>query len=89
MIVDMHNHLGVPARTRLGQTPAQLLHRIDRAGIEKAVVFPFPFGYPNNEYVAEAVHRHPDRFIGFVMVSPFAPEAPVQTALHWSRVQGY
>lgn len=78
MIIDLHNHLGEPAGTRYRQTSDELLRRMDRAGIDLAVVFSFPFGHPDNEYVARAVDEHPDRLTGFVMVSPFAPEAPVK-----------
>ena len=71
MIVDFHNHLGQPWGTRLAQTPQELLERMDRAGIDRAVVFPFPFGNFDNDYVGQAARQHADRFIPFVMVSPW------------------
>lgn len=76
MIIDVHNHLGEPWGTRVSQTPAELLARMDRAGVDRAFVTPFPFGNYDNDYVARAVTRHADRLYGLVMVSPFAPEGP-------------
>jgi predicted TIM-barrel fold metal-dependent hydrolase len=47
---------------------------MDELGIERAVSCPLrPRGYhlgPANELVAEAVHAHPDRLVGFARVDP-------------------
>lgn len=72
MTIDFHNHLGHPWGTTYRQAPAELLERMDRNAIDKAVVFPFPFNNFDNEYVVDAVRSNPDRFIGFVMVSPWS-----------------
>ena len=64
MIIDCHNHIGEPWGTRDRQTPQELLHRMDRAGIDMAVVFPFRYENYDNRYTYEAVKAHPDRFIG-------------------------
>lgn len=71
VVIDVHNHLGEPWGTTYEQTPEVLLRKMDRAGVDRAVVFPFPFGNFDNEYVARAVRQHADRLTGFVMVSPF------------------
>lgn len=72
MIIDVHNHLGEPWGTTYRQTPSELLGRMDRNSIDKAVVFPFPFNNFDNGYVVSAVRDEPDRLIGFVMVSPWS-----------------
>jgi predicted TIM-barrel fold metal-dependent hydrolase len=56
-----------------GQTSAELLSRMDAAGVERAVVCPLkPRGYhlgPANDLVAEAVAHQP-RFVGLARVDP-------------------
>ena len=71
MIIDCHNHIGEPWGTRDRQTPEELLRRMDRAGIDMAVVFPFRYENYDNRYTYEAVKAHPDRFIGFAMAAPW------------------
>lgn len=71
--IDMHNHLGVDLGAELSQTADELLGRMDEAGIEQAVIFPFP-GAPDlaqgNAEVARASAIHPDRLIPFVCINP-------------------
>jgi predicted TIM-barrel fold metal-dependent hydrolase len=71
--IDCHNHLGVDLGAGLSQTADELLARLEQAGIERAVVFPFP-GAPDlaagNDTVAEASAAHPDRLIPFYCVNP-------------------
>jgi predicted TIM-barrel fold metal-dependent hydrolase len=73
MIVDCHTHIG-KSIYGYGQTPAELLHRLDRLGIDRAVVCPEqPEEYhlePANDEVAAAVRTYPDRFVGFCRVDP-------------------
>lgn len=71
--IDFHNHLGVDLGAELSQTASELLGRMDEAGIDRAVVFPFP-GAPDlaqgNAEVERASITHPDRLIPFVCVNP-------------------
>ena len=60
-------------------TPEELADRwvneLDRAGVHRAAIIS---SVPGDEAsVAHAVARHPSRFVGFFMVDPTAPEAPV------------
>lgn len=89
MIIDVHNHLGEPWGTRFRQTPKELLERMDRAGIDIALVTAFPFGNFDNEYVARAVAQHPDRLRGLVMVSPFAEEMPRNVITRYIDGEGF
>lgn len=66
-------------------TAAELLARMDEAGIDRAVVCPVrPRGYhlgPANEHVADAVREHPDRLVGFARVDPNLGEDAAREAL--------
>lgn len=71
MIIDCHNHIGEPWGTRDKQTPEELLRKMDRAGIDMAVVFGFRYENFDNRYTYEAVTKYPDRLIGFCMAAPW------------------
>jgi len=54
-----------------------LLKSMDDNGIERSVVFGFPWEKEDlfvrhNDYIIEAVHRYPDRLIGFCAFSPLS-----------------
>lgn len=58
----------------------ELLTAMDEEGVEKSVVFGFPWQKPDffrrhNDYILESVHRHPDRLVGFCTFSPDSPES--------------
>jgi hypothetical protein len=77
LIIDGHNHLGGPDKgDGARQSPEEILASMNRAGIEKAVVFPFneinpgvSFSLANN-YIATAMKKYPDRLIGFARLDP-------------------
>ncbi|MGI6696653.1 MAG: amidohydrolase family protein [Christensenellales bacterium] len=71
MIIDCHNHIGEPWGTKDRQTADDLLRKMDKAGIDKAVVFPFRYENFDNHYTYTAVKQHPDRLIGFYMAAPW------------------
>jgi len=51
---------------------------LDRAGVSRAAILASMPG--DGVSVAAALRRHPDRFVGFFMVDPTQPDAPVKTA---------
>ncbi len=58
----------------------ELLQHMDDFGIEKSVVFGFPWEREenikrHNDYIIEAVEEHPDRFVGFCCFSPWFKKA--------------
>jgi predicted TIM-barrel fold metal-dependent hydrolase len=62
----------------------ELLECMDEDGIDRSVVFGFPWEKEehfkrHNDYIIEAVHRHPNRFTGFCCFSPFSPSGPGET----------
>ncbi len=59
----------------------ELLENMDDAEIHRSVIFGFPWEKTehfqrHNDYIIEAVHRRPDRFIGFCSFSPLSPQGP-------------
>lgn len=58
----------------------ETLEMMDEAGVDRAVVFGFPWRTAEtfrreNDYILEAVSRHPDRFTGLACFDPLHPEA--------------
>jgi len=101
MFIDIHVHTRArPGPLRRGKpayaTPARLLERYDRLGIERAVVLPgvnpeCAYVPQSNEEVLD-IARQNDRFIPFCNVDPRAmtnsPDAPLGDLLHHYRDQG-
>ncbi|MGX8700510.1 amidohydrolase family protein [Caproiciproducens sp.] len=69
MIFDAHNHIG--QKKGMSFPVEELISRMDKAGVDKAVVFSFPEQI-DNAYVAESVRRYPDRLVGFATVNPWS-----------------
>ena len=76
-----------PAFKLLYQSPkskligaAALLNAMDEHGVDKSVIFGFPWSNPDtyrfhNDYVMEAVQKHPHRFIGLGCFDPADDQA--------------
>jgi hypothetical protein len=76
-VIDCHVHAGhAPGLTDPWTTiadPAQILRRMDEAGVDKAVIFPIsndPDYRRANQEIAEICRRYPGRFIGFAKHNP-------------------
>jgi uncharacterized protein len=88
--------VGEPAFQLLYESPNSLLvgatdtiAMMDEQGVDKSVIFGFPWQSIetcriNNDYILEAINRHPDRLIGLCCVDPLHPEAAaeVERCLH-------
>jgi len=72
MIVDIHAHIGHHPIMDFRQTPEEVLEAMDKWGIDRTFVLPFPSMKVRkvNDAVAEAVKRHPDRLTGFAVIDP-------------------
>ena len=62
----------------------QLLEAMDENGVDKSVVFGFPWKNPetvkrNNDYIMEVVARYPDRFVGLGCFEPSGSHAAEET----------
>ena len=60
---------------------SELLAAMDASGVDKSVVFGFPWQNPelfkiHNDCIMEAVQKHPGRLIGFGCFDPSSSEAP-------------
>ena len=77
MIIDSHNHMGGPDRgDGASQSASEIIARMDRAGVDRAVVFPFneidpgiSFSNANNNIIEE-ISKYPDRLIGWARLDP-------------------
>lgn len=61
-----------------------LIRAMDEAGVQKSVVFGFPWENPeyyqlNNDYVLDAVKKYPDRLAGLACFSPHAQHGAAET----------
>jgi predicted TIM-barrel fold metal-dependent hydrolase len=73
MIVDADCHIS-SLKEGVNITADELLKRMDRTGVDKALVWLTP-PYrreidESNAYVSRAVRAHPDRFLGFGWADP-------------------
>lgn len=73
LVIDAHNHLGDRPGAR--QTGAELVAKLDAAGVDKAVVFPFVEGNFTNDFVNDAYRQFPDRLIPYCAVNPWERNA--------------
>jgi len=70
MIIDSHNHIGPGPGQQRAET---LIAHMDRAHIDRAVVFPYveALSPGHNDWMAETVAQHADRLIGYAAVNPW------------------
>lgn len=73
LVIDAHNHIG--ARPGAQQSGADLVAKMDQAGVARAVMFPFVEGNFTNEAVRVALDEHPDRLIPYCAVNPWQQDA--------------
>jgi uncharacterized protein len=73
LIVDGHNHVG--RRAGASQTGPELVAKMDAAGVDRGVIFPFVEGNFTNDQVREAALTCSDRLIPYCAVNPWQPDA--------------
>jgi len=74
-MIDIHTHIGRIRFDERGLTAGALLRRMDREGIEKAVVLAVDAPeeldyYVSSDYVLKACRRYPERLIPFCATDP-------------------
>lgn len=75
-LYDTHTHVGRARHSGRRFSADQLLAEMDRFGVDRAVVIPFPVvdDYRReHDEIAAAVRAHPDRLVGAACLSPFVP----------------
>jgi predicted TIM-barrel fold metal-dependent hydrolase len=74
MIIDADTHISPTGEDAMAITYDELLRRMDRAGVAKALTWLRPPYMreiaESNAYVYEAVQQHPDRILGFGWADP-------------------
>ena len=81
MIIDFHTSIGKAAD--LYCDPEELLKEMDANGVGQAIVCPADrylavYNSEGNDYIAQNITRHPDRFIGFGCASPWYGKKAVE-----------
>lgn len=74
-IIDSHNHIG--DRHGMSQTGAELVAKLDAAGVDRAVIMPFVEGTIDNDVIDREARAFPDRLIPFCAVNPWDRAAAV------------
>lgn len=73
-IYDTHTHIGAARHNGRRYSSDQLLAAMDRCGVDRSLVIPFPVvadhRLAHNE-IARAVRSHPDRLVGAACLCPF------------------
>ncbi|HHW15117.1 MAG TPA: amidohydrolase, partial [Firmicutes bacterium] len=87
VIVDAHCHVGIRQQIwgLKKQTAEDQIRQMDRAGVDKAIIFSPCSGLvrpehfvEGNDFVADAVRQYPDRLFGFCLVTPMYGELAVR-----------
>jgi predicted TIM-barrel fold metal-dependent hydrolase len=86
LVIDAHNHIG--DRHAATQTGAELVAKLDVAGVEQAVILPFVEGTIDNDVIDREAKAFPDRLIPFCSVNPWDRGAAVETIRHCVEDQG-
>lgn len=77
-LYDTHAHIGTARHSGRRQDPEMVLHAMDNAGVDRAVLIPFPVVEDfrrEHDLIAAAVRAWPDRFTGAACIYPFVTEA--------------
>jgi predicted TIM-barrel fold metal-dependent hydrolase len=74
-------------------TTERILQNMDAAGVSRSVVSPVTwnqYGEKSNREIAEAVDKHPARFIGLARANPTAKDGLklLEKALQWNGISG-
>ncbi len=79
MIIDAHTHLH---KSHMVASAESLLEVMDRAGVDKAAIFPSPGSDFTTEETIETARAHPDRFFAIGTVAPLTAPADALQRLH-------
>jgi predicted TIM-barrel fold metal-dependent hydrolase len=77
-VFDTHTHIGTALHSGRQYSADQLLRAMDRSGIDRSLVIPFPVvadARAAHDEIGRAVKDNPDRLSGVVCLNPFLPRA--------------
>jgi len=83
-IFDSHTHIGAARHSGRRYTADELLLDMDRFGVDRSLVIPFPVVEDRREAhdeIGTAVLAHRDRLCGAACIDPFAPEQSVRAEM--------
>lgn len=75
-VFDTHTHVGRAVHSGRAFTAAQLLESMDAAGVDRALVIPFPLVEDQraaHDEIGRAVLEHPERLTGACCLNPYLP----------------
>jgi predicted TIM-barrel fold metal-dependent hydrolase len=85
MIIDADTHISPTGEDAMAITYDELIRRLDRAGIDKALTWLRPPYMreiaESNAYVYEATQKHPDRILGFGWADPHLGQERAKDAI--------
>lgn len=76
-LYDTHAHIGTARHSGRRQDPEMVLRAMDKAGVDRAVLIPFPVVEDfrrEHDLIGAAVRSYPERFTGAACVDPFIKE---------------
>lgn len=89
-IFDTHTHVGVARHSGRSCTPDELLRNMDRHGVDRSLVIPFPVvdDYRSqHDLIGQAVLRHRDRLEGAACLYPLIERSAFQDEVRRCREQ--
>lgn len=87
-IFDTHTHLGEAFHSGRRQSAEQLLRSMDRSGVDRSLVIPFPVVEDHraaHDEIARAVRAHPGRLAGAACIYPYVPEQEFRSEVRRCR----
>jgi uncharacterized protein len=76
-VFDTHSHIGSARHSGRLFSAEQLLREMDRCGVDRSLVIPFPVVEDyraTHDEIGRAAQQYPDRFSGAACIYPFIPE---------------
>jgi predicted TIM-barrel fold metal-dependent hydrolase len=89
-LFDTHTHIGTARHSGRVYSADDLLRDMDRFGVDRAVVIPFPVVEDcraAHDEIGRAVLAHPDRLAGSACLYPYIPEAEFRDEIRRCREQ--
>jgi uncharacterized protein len=76
-LFDTHTHIGTARHSTRRYSASDLLRDMDRFGVDRSVVIPFPVVDDTraaHDEIGRAVREHSDRLVGAACIYPYVPE---------------
>lgn len=89
-VFDTHTHIGTARHSGRRQTADGLLRDMDRCGVDRSLVIPFPVVEDcsaAHDEIGCAVKAHPDRLAGAACLYPYIPRADFMAEVQRVREQ--